>query len=40
MAGDEADLAADLETVGGARDAEPAVLVGGTLVGGGRLVAH
>jgi hypothetical protein len=39
MAGDEADLVADLEPVGGARDAEPAVLVGGALVGGGGLVA-
>jgi len=39
MAGDEADLVADLETVGGARDAEPSVLVGGTLGGGGGFVA-
>jgi hypothetical protein len=39
MAGDEADLVADLEAVGGARDAEAAVLVGGALVGGGGLVA-
>ena len=39
MAGDEADLVADPEAVGGARDAEPAVLVGGALVGGGGLVA-
>ena len=40
MAGDEADLVAELEAVGGARDAEPAVLVGGALVGGGGLVAY
>jgi hypothetical protein len=39
MAGDEADLVADLEPVGGAGDAEAAVLVGGALVGGGGLVA-
>ena len=39
MAGDEADLVADLETVGGARDAEPSVLVGGALGGGGGFVA-
>jgi len=39
VAGDEADLVADLEAVGGARDAEPSVLVGGALVGGGGLVA-
>src|SRR5712671_1244895 len=38
MAGDEADLVADLEPVGGAGDAEAAVLVGGALVGGGGLV--
>jgi hypothetical protein len=38
MAGDEADLVADLEAVGGARDAEAAVLVGGALVGGGGLI--
>jgi hypothetical protein len=35
MAGDEADLVADVGPVGGARDAEPAVLVGGALAGGG-----
>ena len=39
MPGDEADLVAELEPVGGARDAEAAVLVGGALVGGGGLVA-
>src|ERR1700730_7956031 len=39
VAGDEADLVADLETVGGPRDAEAAVLVGGALVGRGGLVA-
>jgi hypothetical protein len=39
MAGDEADLVADLEAVGGAGDAEAAVLVGGALVGGGGFVA-
>jgi hypothetical protein len=38
VAGDEADLVADLQPVGGARDVEPAVLVGGALVGGGGLV--
>jgi hypothetical protein len=37
MAGHEADLVADPETVGGARNAEAAVLVGGALVGGGGL---
>jgi hypothetical protein len=40
MAGDEADLVADLEAVGRARNAEPSVLVGGALVGGGGLVPH
>jgi hypothetical protein len=35
MAGDEADLVADLQTIGGARDAEAAALVGGALVIGG-----
>jgi hypothetical protein len=39
VAGDEADLVAEAEAVGGARDAEAAVLVGGALVGGGGLVA-
>jgi hypothetical protein len=39
MAGDEADLVAEPEAVGGARDAEAAVLVGGALVGRGGLVA-
>jgi hypothetical protein len=38
MAGDEADLVAEAEAVGGAGDAEAAVLVGGALVGGGGLV--
>ena len=35
MAGDEADLVADLEAIGGTGDSEAAVLVGGALVGGG-----
>src|SRR5437868_15179148 len=35
VAGDEADLVAEAEAVGGAGDAEAAVLVGGALVGGG-----
>src|SRR5437870_10720713 len=39
MAGDQAELVADLEAVGGARDGEAAVLVGGALIGGGGLVA-
>src|SRR6266404_6935373 len=39
MAGDEADLVAEGEAVGGGRWGEPAVLVGGALVGGGGLVA-
>src|SRR5215831_15530735 len=39
MAGDQPDLVAEVEAVGGARDAEPAVLVGGAFVGGGGLVA-
>ena len=39
MAGNEADLVAEAEAVGGALDAEAAVLVGGALVGGGGLVA-
>src|SRR6266446_5338427 len=39
MAGDEADLVAEGEAVGGGRDREPAVLVGGALVGRGGLVA-
>jgi hypothetical protein len=38
VAGDEADLVAYLEPVGGAGDAEAAVLVGGALVGGGGFV--
>jgi hypothetical protein len=40
MAGDEADLVADPEAVGGAGDAEAAVLVGGALLGHGGLVAE
>src|ERR1700737_3817359 len=39
MAGDQADLVAEPEAVGGGRDGEAAVLVGGALVGGGGLVA-
>src|SRR3984893_389952 len=39
MAGDQTDLVPERETVGGGRDGEPAVLVGGALVGGGGLVA-
>ena len=39
MAGDEADLVADSQPVGGARNLKPSVLVGGALVGGGGLVA-
>src|ERR1700730_17061519 len=39
LAADEPDLVAESEAVGGARDAEAAVLVGGALVGGGGLVA-
>ena len=39
MAGDKADLVAEPEPVGGCRDGEPAVLVGGALIGGGGLVA-
>src|SRR5271170_7009940 len=39
MAGDEADLVADLQAVGGAGDAEAAVLVGGAFGGGGGFVA-
>jgi hypothetical protein len=38
MAGREADLVADLRPVGGTRDDEAAVLVGGALVGGGGFV--
>jgi len=40
MAGDQADLVAEPETVGGGRDREAAVLVGGALVGRRGLVAH
>ena len=39
MAGHEADLVAEAEAVGGGGDGEAAVLVGGTLVGRGGLVA-
>ena len=39
MAGDQADLVAEREAVGGGGDREPAVLVGGALVGRGGLVA-
>src|SRR6266436_4450149 len=39
MAGDQADFVAEPEPVGGGRDGEAAVLVGGALVGGGGLVA-
>ncbi len=38
MAGDEADLVADPQTVGGGGDGEAAVLVRGALVGRGGLV--
>jgi hypothetical protein len=40
VAGDHADLVAEPEAVGGGRDGEPSVLVGGALVGGGGLVAN
>jgi len=40
MAGVETDLVADPEAIGGGRNGEPAVLVGGALIGGGRLVPH
>ena len=39
VAGDEAHLVADVEPVRRARNTEPAVLVGGALVGGSGLVA-
>jgi hypothetical protein len=39
MVGDQADLVAEREPVGGGRDGEPAVLVGGALVGRGGLIA-
>src|ERR1700736_6386870 len=39
VAGDEADLVAEPEAVGGACDAEAAALVAGAFVGGGGLVA-
>jgi hypothetical protein len=40
MAGDQADLVAEREPVGGGRDRQAAVLVGGALVGRGGLVAN
>jgi hypothetical protein len=40
MAGGEAELVAEAEAVGGALNAETAVLVGGALVGGGGLVSY
>jgi hypothetical protein len=39
MTGDQAELVAEPEAVGGGRDGEPAVLAGGALVGRGGLVA-
>jgi hypothetical protein len=39
VAGDQLDLVAGPEPVGGSRNREPAVLVGGELVGRGRLAA-
>src|SRR5215471_13147010 len=39
VAGDQPDLVAEPEPVGGGRDREPAVLVGGALIGCGGLVA-
>jgi hypothetical protein len=39
MAGDEAELVAEAEPIGGARDAETACASGRPLVGGGRFVA-
>ncbi len=39
VAGNQADLVAEPESVGGGRGGEPAVLVGGALVGRGGLVA-
>src|SRR6516164_2778778 len=39
VARDQPDLVAEPEPVGGGRDGEPAVLVGGALVGRGGLVA-
>jgi hypothetical protein len=39
MTGDQPDLVAEPESVGGGRDGEAAVLVGGALVGRGRFVA-
>jgi hypothetical protein len=39
MAGDQPDLVAEPEPIGGGRDREPAVLVGGALVGRGGLIA-
>src|SRR3984893_4191033 len=40
VAGDQADLVAEPKAVGGGRDGEAAVLVGGALVGRGGLVAN
>src|SRR5262249_10979617 len=40
MAGDQPDLVAEPEPVGGGRDGEPAVLVRRTLISRGRLVAN
>src|SRR5436190_17077444 len=40
MAGDQAELVAEPEAVGGGRDGEAAVFVGGALVGGGGLVTN
>src|SRR6266851_1119912 len=40
VAGDQADLVAEREAVGGGGDGEPAVFVGGALVGRGGLVAN
>jgi hypothetical protein len=39
VARDQPDLVAEAEPVGGGGDGEPAVLVGGALIGGGGLVA-
>jgi hypothetical protein len=39
VAGDQADLVAEPEAVGGGRDGQAAVFVGGALVSGGGLVA-
>jgi hypothetical protein len=39
MAGDQAELVAETEPVGGRGDGEPSVLVGGALIGGGGLIS-